>query len=74
MSSEKWFVYEWSDIAGEPNIISWCKTRKTAERELESAVALANRELSFGKKERVLNTEYAICHIEKEVKITEESK
>jgi len=61
--SEKWFVYEWSDTAGEPNIIAWCSSRKDAERELKSAVALARKHLAF-------STEYALCHIEKEVEIT----
>lgn len=69
MTSERWFVYEWSDLAGEPNIIAWCETRRAAERELESAVALANRELAFGKKDRIIGTEYALCHVEQEIVI-----
>ena len=71
VSSEKWFVYEWSDESGEPSIIAWCKTRKEAEGELDSAVALAHRTLSFGKRRSVIGTEYALCHIEKEVEISE---
>jgi len=63
VSSEKWFVYEWSDSVGEPNIIAWCKTRKEAEREFESAVVLARRTVYHGREERVTGTEYAICHI-----------
>jgi len=66
LSNEKWFVYEWSNSSGSPDIIAWCETRRQAERELESAVALANRTLAFGDKERIIGTEYAICHIKKE--------
>ena len=63
VSAEKWFVYEWSDTSGGPDIIVWCETRKEAERELREAVESAKKE------DRMKGTEYAICHIEKEVDI-----
>ena len=62
--SERWFVYEWSDTAGEPNIIAWCETRRDAEREFKNSVENARKD-----GDRWKGTEYALCHVEKEEEI-----
>lgn len=64
MSDEKFFVYEWSDTAGEPNIVGWFKTQKQASQAYEKFIKEANIN-----RERNAGTEYAICHIEVEFTI-----
>ena len=64
MSTEKFFITEWSDATGEPNIIGWYKTRKEASKDYERFIKEANEN-----RERNAGTEYAICHIETEFTI-----
>jgi hypothetical protein len=64
LSNEKWFVYEWSDTAGEPDIVGWYKTRKEASKDYDKFIKEANEN-----RERNQGTEYAICHIETEFTI-----